>query len=79
MQKMQEPKLYLPTKDIIEKLLFEQVERPNRIANIQIVNVYENRYRINIWVKYEQDNLEKVKIGASYFAFYKSDGTLQIK
>jgi hypothetical protein len=74
-----EPKLYSPTKEIIENLLFEQVERPKRTVSVQVVNIYENRYRINIWVKYTEDNLDKVKIGASYFAFYKSDGTLTLK
>lgn len=70
---MQEPKLYGPTNEILENLLFKQVEKPKNIYSIKIVNVYENRYRINIWVRIEEDGLTKTKIGASYFAIYNGN------
>jgi hypothetical protein len=54
--------------DTIKKLLFKQVKRPKGLHDVRIANVFDNRYRINLWVTVEEDNLTKRKIGASYFA-----------
>ncbi len=54
----------------IESLLFKQVEKPRRHLMTKIVNVWENRYRINVYIEIEQDNLTKRKIHSSYFCHY---------
>ena len=54
----------------IESLLFKQVEKPKRHLMTKIVNVWENRYRINVYIEIEQDNLIKRKIHSSYFCHY---------
>ena len=43
----------------------------------KIINVYDNRYRINIYTQIEEDGLIKKKISSSYFCHY-SPGKLEI-
>lgn len=57
---------------LIEKLLFQQVQKPKHTTHTKIVNVFENRYRINVYIQLEENGFTKQKIGASYFA--KLDG-----
>jgi hypothetical protein len=59
--------------DKIKGLLFKQVERPKNLYDVKIVNVFENRYRINVWTTVEEDSLTKRKIHASYFAHLNND------
>jgi hypothetical protein len=54
----------------IESLLFKQVEKPKNFLMTKIVNVYDNRYRINVYTEFEEDNLTKKRISASYFCHY---------
>jgi hypothetical protein len=54
----------------IESLLFKQVQKPRNHLMTKIINLWENRYRINIYVEIEQDNLTKRKIHSSYFCHY---------
>lgn len=63
----------------IESLLFKQVEKPKHHLLTKIHNVWENRYRINIYTEIldKSDNLLKRKISASYFCHY-SPGKLEI-
>lgn len=76
---MNDTKLYAPTTEMLQDLLFQQIERPKGSYFVKIINVYENRYRINIWSKISENGFEKTKITSSYFAVYKSDGTLYLK
>jgi len=62
----------------IESLLFKQVEKPKHHLMTKIINVWENRYRINVYTEIEEDNLTKRKIHSSYFCHY-SPGKLEIK
>lgn len=64
----------------IESLLFKQVEKPKHHLMTKIINVWENRYRINVYTEILDpvDNLTKRKISASYFCHY-SPGKLEIK
>ena len=55
----------------IESLLFKQVEKPKHHFMTKIINLWENRYRINVYVELEEDNLTKRKIHSSYFAHYE--------
>lgn len=57
----------------IQKLLFKQVKKPKNVHEVRIANVFDNRYRINVWITVEEDNLTKRKIGASYFAHFDGD------
>lgn len=61
----------------IESLLFKQVEKPKHHLLTKIINVYDNRYRINVYVEIEEDGLIKRKIKHSYFCHY-SPGKLTI-
>ena len=55
-------------KTTIEKLLFKQVNKPKNLHEVRVSNVFDNRYRINVWTTVEEDNLTKRKIHSSYFA-----------
>lgn len=59
--------------ETIKELLFKQVEKPNGFISFKAVNVFDNRYRINLWVQYEEDGLTRTKVGASYFAVLDGD------
>jgi len=53
-------------------LLFKQKEKPKNFLFCKAINVYNNRYRINIYTKTYDElmDLEKTKIAESYFAIY---------
>jgi len=57
------------TDNEILELLWNKVEKPKSYLKIKVVNVYDNAYRINVWCEYYDPiyNLNKVKIGHSYF------------
>lgn len=55
----------------IEYLLFQQVSKPKDYLMTKIINLWENRYRINVYTEIYEDNLVKKKIEASYFCHYK--------
>lgn len=55
----------------IESLLFKQVEKPKHHLLTKIINVWDNRYRINVYIEIEENNLTKKKIHSSYFAHYE--------
>lgn len=54
----------------IESLLFKQVEKPKNFLMTKIINVFDNRYRINVYVEITEDNLVKKRIQNSYFCHY---------
>jgi HEPN domain-containing protein len=64
----------------IESLLFKQVNKPKHHLMTKIINVWENRYRINVYTEIfdETIQLTKRKISASYFCHY-NPGELIIK
>jgi hypothetical protein len=43
----------------------------------KIINVWENRYRVNVYIEIEEDNLTKKRIHSSYFCHY-NPGKLEI-
>lgn len=61
----------------IESLLFKQVEKPKNHLMTRVINLWENRYRVNVYIEIEEDNLTKKRISASYFCHY-NNGKLQI-
>lgn len=54
----------------IESLLFKQVEKPKNHLTTKIIKLWDNRYRINVYVELFEDNLVKKRIYASYFCHY---------
>lgn len=58
------------TQDLIKKLLFQQVEKPDNLSHVKIINVYDHKYRINLYCSYEENSLTKIKIPYSYFCVY---------
>ena len=61
----------------IESLLFKQVEKPKNHLMTKTINLWENRYRINVYTEITEDNLIKRKIHSSYFCHYEP-GNLKI-
>lgn len=61
----------------IESLLFKQIEKPKHFLMTRIINVYENRYRINVYIQLEEEGLIKKRISSSHFCHY-SPGKLEI-
>lgn len=61
----------------IESLLFKQVEKPKKHLMTRIINLWENRYRINVYIELEEEGLIKKRIHSSYFCHY-SPGNLTI-
>lgn len=61
----------------IESLLFKRVEKPKNHLFTKVINLWENRYRINVYIEIEEDNLIKKRISASYFCHY-NNSKLQI-
>jgi hypothetical protein len=51
----------------IKDLLFKLIERPKKLQDVKIYNVFNNKYRINLWTKIEENGLDKNKIHSSYF------------
>ena len=51
-------------------LLFKQRERPRNLEVCKAVNVYDNKYRINVYTRSYDDfwDIDKVRITQSYFA-----------
>jgi hypothetical protein len=62
----------------IEELLFEQVEKPKNYLMTKAINVFDNKYRINVYCEKEEENLTKKRIHASYFARLVDDEKLEI-
>lgn len=54
----------------IESLLFKQVDKPKHFLMTKVINVFENRYRVNVYTEVEEDNLIKKRIAQSYFCHY---------
>jgi hypothetical protein len=57
----------------IEQMLFKQINKPNHFLMMKAINVYGNRYRINVYCEKEEDMLTKKRICASYFCHLNDD------
>lgn len=55
-------------------LLFKQVEKPKNLEMCKAINVYDNKYRINVYTRSHCPiyDIDKVRITQSYFV--KLDG-----
>lgn len=63
----------------ILEALYKQVDRVEDVIKTSVVNVYANRYRINIWQSVGNPFIPKLgKIVASYFVCIDERGKLKI-
>jgi hypothetical protein len=61
--------------DSICTLLFQQIEKPSNYKMCKAINVYDNKYRINIYTHEVINDIESQRISQSYFAKLAGDGT----
>jgi hypothetical protein len=54
----------------IEYLLFKKITKPKNYLMTRIINVFDNRYRINVYIQIEDNGLIKRRISSSYFCHY---------
>lgn len=71
--KNQNPNLR-PVMDVCD-LLWEQVDKPNNLETCRAINVYDNKYRINVYTRFydKLNDQERVRITQSYFARLDGD------
>lgn len=53
---------------LICDLLFKQIQKPKDVLTCRAINVYDNKYRINVYVKAIINNIDSQRIGYSCFA-----------
>lgn len=65
---------------IVCDLLFQQVPRPKNMITCKAINVYDDKYRINVYASYivDENGLEGQKIAYSCFAKFDNNKTLKI-
>lgn len=51
-------------------LLWKQVERPKNLEACRAINVYDNKYRINVYTRSHDEiyDIDRIRITQSYFA-----------
>lgn len=72
-----------PTKEVkdwgesesICTLLFKQLEKPKNYKMCKAINVYDNKYRINIYTHEVINGIDSQRISKSYFAKLAGDGS----
>ena len=62
------------SKDICS-LLFNQIDKPKNFEMCKAINIYDNKYRINIYTRIHDSiyDIEKKRITQSYFAKLKDN------
>jgi len=57
------------------RLLFKEIEEPLHLLCYKVTNVYDNKYRINLYgKKHIDETLEGIRMIGSYFAALSEDG-----
>lgn len=51
-------------------LLWKQIERPKNLETCKAINVYDNKYRINVYTRSHDEiyDIDRIRITQSYFA-----------
>jgi hypothetical protein len=65
---------------IVCDLLFQQIDKPEGFEMCRAINVYDNRYRVNVYTR-KYDNIydvERVRITQSYFCHLQDKDELVI-
>ena len=72
---MSSQKQSLPLVMDICDLLWEQVEKPKNLETCRAINVYDNKYRINVYTRSHDElyDLDRVRITQSYFCRLDGD------
>lgn len=60
-------------KDVCD-LLFEQVSKPSDFLMCKAINLYDNRYRVNVYSQIQEDGFTKRRITQSYFTTLSDNG-----
>jgi len=59
----------------IERLLFQQVNKPKDYLTLKAINVFGDYYRVNVYTQTEEGTLIKKRIGDnSYFCHVNKEG-----
>lgn len=61
------------TQEIICDKLFAQRTKPHNTVMCKAINLYNNRYRINVYTEHESESLVYRRIGYSCFATLEND------
>ena len=63
-----------PVMDICD-LLWDHVEKPKNLETCRAINVYDNKYRINVYTRFydKLNDQERVRITQSYFCRLDGD------
>jgi len=63
-----------PVMDICD-LLWEQVDKPKNLETCRAINVYDNKYRINVYTRSHDElyDLDRVRITQSFFCRLDGD------
>ena len=72
---MQNDKAMINNPEVCDKVL-EKVGKPDNFYMCKALNVYEDRYRVNVYVREDVEDLtgHKLYIGQSYFCKYNNAG-----
>ena len=60
--------------DIICDMLFNQIEKPKNTVMCKAIQLWNDRYRINVYAEHEREGLIYRKIDYSCFAKINKDG-----
>lgn len=70
---IKENKDYIQPDDICS-LLFQQIDKPTHYKMCRAFNVYDNKYRINVYTHQVVNDIPSQRISHSYFAKLAGDG-----
>lgn len=60
-------------------VIFNHVEKPKDYLMCKSINVYDDRWRVNVYSKHFVDGIEGKRISSSYFVhFNKSTGSMEL-
>ena len=57
----------------LERLLFDQVDKPKNHLMTKVINVFHDYYRINVYTQIEEEGLLKRKISQSYMTTFRNN------
>lgn len=70
---MQNDKKIPENNDVCTKVI-DEVGKPEHYLMCKAMNVFDDKYRVNIYTKRWVDNIEGMSISQSYFVRYNKDG-----
>lgn len=64
----------VPENDSVCVKVLEKVGKPKNYIMCRAMNIYDDKYRVNIYTKRWVDDIEGKSISQSYFVKYDKDG-----